>query len=164
MIDDDLGVCGGRNFQDAYGHPASLYSFLAGTRNQRMVTEYQWRAPGEWFAEVYQVYYSEQENAPDAPVGGRLRSKDPEAANMIHNLVDQGHSAQGRPDGTSTPAPGTGTPSHGGFDYYEVLELIDGLARRGRAGRSRYRARRAQAVGSQDESRAQICGPEPRNL
>ncbi|MBN9673078.1 agmatinase [Roseibium aggregatum] len=28
-------------------------------------------------------------------------------------------------------APGTGTPSHGGFLYYEVLELIDGLAQRG---------------------------------
>lgn len=28
-------------------------------------------------------------------------------------------------------APGTGTPSHGGFGYYEVLELLDGLARRG---------------------------------
>lgn len=28
-------------------------------------------------------------------------------------------------------APGTGTPSHGGFLYYEVLELIAGLARRG---------------------------------
>ncbi len=28
-------------------------------------------------------------------------------------------------------APGTGTPSHGGFIYYEVLELIAGLARRG---------------------------------
>ena len=28
-------------------------------------------------------------------------------------------------------APGTGTPSHGGFLYYEVLELLDGLARRG---------------------------------
>lgn len=28
-------------------------------------------------------------------------------------------------------APGTGTPSHGGFTYYEGLELIDGLARRG---------------------------------
>ncbi|WP_150523357.1 agmatinase [Roseibium sediminis] len=28
-------------------------------------------------------------------------------------------------------APGTGTPSHGGFNYYEVLELIDGLAKRG---------------------------------
>ena len=28
-------------------------------------------------------------------------------------------------------APGTGTPSHGGFFYYEVLELIAGLAARG---------------------------------
>lgn len=28
-------------------------------------------------------------------------------------------------------APGTGTPSHGGFQYYEVLELIAGLAKRG---------------------------------
>lgn len=27
-------------------------------------------------------------------------------------------------------APGTGTPSHGGFLYYEVLELLAGLARR----------------------------------
>ena len=28
-------------------------------------------------------------------------------------------------------APGTGTPSHGGFTYYEALELFDGLTRRG---------------------------------
>ena len=28
-------------------------------------------------------------------------------------------------------APGTGTPSHGGFLYYEVLELLDGLCKRG---------------------------------
>ncbi len=28
-------------------------------------------------------------------------------------------------------APGTGTPSHGGFAYYEVLELMQGLSRRG---------------------------------
>ena len=28
-------------------------------------------------------------------------------------------------------APGTGTPSHGGFTYYEVLELCAGLVRRG---------------------------------
>ncbi|MDE4098450.1 agmatinase [Phaeobacter gallaeciensis] len=28
-------------------------------------------------------------------------------------------------------APGTGTPSHGGFLYYEVLEIIDALAQRG---------------------------------
>jgi agmatinase len=29
-------------------------------------------------------------------------------------------------------APGTGTPSHGGFGYYEVLELLGGLAKRGK--------------------------------
>lgn len=29
-------------------------------------------------------------------------------------------------------APGTGTPSHGGFLYYEVLEFLDGLTRRGK--------------------------------
>ncbi|RQW62334.1 agmatinase [Vibrio viridaestus] len=28
-------------------------------------------------------------------------------------------------------APGTGTPSHGGFQYYEVLEVIEQLAKRG---------------------------------
>jgi agmatinase len=28
-------------------------------------------------------------------------------------------------------APGTGTPSHGGFLYYEILELMDGLTKRG---------------------------------
>jgi len=28
-------------------------------------------------------------------------------------------------------APRTGTPSHGGFMYYEILELLDGLCRRG---------------------------------
>lgn len=28
-------------------------------------------------------------------------------------------------------APGTGTPSHGGFLYYEILEFIDGLTQRG---------------------------------
>ena len=28
-------------------------------------------------------------------------------------------------------APGTGTPSHGGFLYYEMLELLDGLTRQG---------------------------------
>ena len=28
-------------------------------------------------------------------------------------------------------APGTGTPSHGGFLYYEVLELLNGLTKRG---------------------------------
>lgn len=29
-------------------------------------------------------------------------------------------------------APGTGTPSHGGFLYYEILEFLDGLSKRGK--------------------------------
>jgi agmatinase len=29
-------------------------------------------------------------------------------------------------------APGTGTPSHGGFIYYEVLELLAGLVKQGK--------------------------------
>jgi agmatinase len=28
-------------------------------------------------------------------------------------------------------ASGTGTPSHGGFFYYEILEFLDGLTKRG---------------------------------
>jgi arginase family enzyme len=28
-------------------------------------------------------------------------------------------------------APGTGTPSHGGFEYYEVLEILQGLVEKG---------------------------------
>jgi agmatinase len=28
-------------------------------------------------------------------------------------------------------APGTGTPSHGGFHYYDVLEILQGLSKRG---------------------------------
>lgn len=28
-------------------------------------------------------------------------------------------------------APGTGTPSHGGFLYYEVLEILQGLVKKG---------------------------------
>ncbi|MEM9494200.1 MAG: hypothetical protein AAGC55_33955, partial [Myxococcota bacterium] len=99
---------GGRNFQSAYGSTTSLYSFDAGVRNQRMVTSYQWRAPGEWFAEAYQVYYAEQESDPNAAVGGRLRSRDPATANMIHNIVDRGHSPQAMAGGGTVAAPGTG--------------------------------------------------------
>ena len=29
-------------------------------------------------------------------------------------------------------ASGTGTPSHGGFNYYEILELLDGIIKQGK--------------------------------
>lgn len=98
---------GGRNFQDSYGSAGSLYSFIAAQRSSRMVTAYQWRAPGEWFAEAYQVYYSEQEAGVGTPVGGRLRSKDAEAAQMISQICDRGYSPQQMSGGTVAKAPGT---------------------------------------------------------
>lgn len=97
----------GRNFQDAYGSPTSLYSFLAAPRTNKKVTDYQWRAPGEWFAECYQVYYSEQEAGPGTPVGGRLRSRDPDAAQMISQICDRGYSPQQMAGGTVARTPGT---------------------------------------------------------
>lgn len=100
-------TAGGRNFQRAYDDQRSLYSFLAAERAARMVTEYQWRAPGEWFAEVYQVYYAEQEQGPNVPVGGILRSRDAAAADMMSNLVDRGHSPQQVRGGGTVKAPGT---------------------------------------------------------
>ncbi len=99
---------GGRNFQKAYpGNMGSLYSFKDSVRASNGVTQYQWRAPGEWFAEVYQVYYAEQETAPDAPVGGILRSRDPSAAEMMTTIVDRGHSPQAMRGGVTEDAPGT---------------------------------------------------------
>jgi hypothetical protein len=101
----------GRNFQDSYGSVYSLYSFKAAVRTARKVTDYQWRAPGEWFAEAYQVYYSETEghapNTPQAPVGGRLRSRDPEAAQMLSQIVDRGYSPQDLRGGGTAKTPGT---------------------------------------------------------
>lgn len=96
-----------RSFQRAYGDAGSLYSFKDSVRASRGVTQYQWRAPGEWFAEVYQVYYAEQENAPDAPVGGILRSKDAQAAEMMSTIVDRGYAPQDMGGGSTAPAPGT---------------------------------------------------------
>lgn len=97
----------GRSFQRAYGGASSLYSFKDTIRQSRGVTQYQWRAPGEWFAEVYQVYYAEQETAPDAPVGGILRSKDAQAAEMMSTVVDRGYTPQDMGGGSTEPSPGT---------------------------------------------------------
>jgi hypothetical protein len=98
----------GRGYQSAYKDDDSLWSYKQAVRNARGVTMYQWRAPGEWFAECYQVYYSEQEQGPNVPVGGRLRSRDPEAANMLSQLVDRGFSPQEMRGDRSHTAQATG--------------------------------------------------------
>ncbi|MBA3539586.1 MAG: DUF4157 domain-containing protein [Deltaproteobacteria bacterium] len=96
-----------RNFQRAYDDASSLYSFNADIKASNRVTKYQWRAPAEWFAECYQVYYAEQETGPDVPVGGILRSKDAPAAALIATIADRGYSPQDMRGGTTAKAPGT---------------------------------------------------------
>ena len=96
-----------RSFQRAYDDADSLYSFKDSIRTSKGVTQYQWRAPGEWFAEVYQVYYAEQETGANTPVGGILRSKDKNAAELMSTVVDRGFSPQDMRGGKTEKAPGT---------------------------------------------------------
>lgn len=116
------GVVGGRCFHQAYSG-SSYYSFLAAARRAHKVSEYQWRAPGEWFAEVYNVYYSDYERS-QTP-GTALRGYDPQTADWFERVVDRGHSlarmtgqATGGGAGTTGgtgPAGGVGgAPSGGG--------------------------------------------------
>lgn len=103
--DGDAKPQGGRIFQRAYDSATGLWSYDWATRQAKELTKYQWRAPGEWFAEVYQVYYSEQETAANVPVGGRLRAKDSEAADLMSSIVDRGYSPQQMTDGSTVAAP-----------------------------------------------------------
>lgn len=46
---------GGRVYHEAYA--GDWYSYALADRASTGVTTYQWRAPGEWFAEIYALYY-----------------------------------------------------------------------------------------------------------
>ena len=105
--DDSWVRIDGRCFQRGYDGADSLFSFDSSARDNHQVTAYQWRAPGEWFAEVYQVYYAEQEKGPASPVGALLRSKDAQAAALISGRVDRGFSPQDMRGGVTQKAPGT---------------------------------------------------------
>ncbi|HWN67830.1 MAG TPA: DUF4157 domain-containing protein [Haliangium sp.] len=96
-----------RNFVRGYGDSNHWWSFSNATMTAHRATDYQWRAPKEWFAEAYAVYYSEQETNPDVPVGARLRSVDQPTANFIAAQVDRGYSPQAMTGGGTRQAPGT---------------------------------------------------------
>jgi hypothetical protein len=96
----------GRNFVRGYGDQNHWWSF-ADAKLAQKATDYQFRAPKEWFADAYAVYYAETETNPNVPVGGLLRSKDPAAADFISAQVDRGHSPQLMAGGTTNAAPGT---------------------------------------------------------
>ena len=82
---------GGRLWQQPY--PRGNYaSFIKGARAAHGVSAYQFRAPGEWFAEAYAVYYSDPDTAPGTQMGTRLRTRDAGTADWFDTNVDKGHS------------------------------------------------------------------------
>lgn len=96
-----------RNFVRGYGDSNHWWSFSHTTMTAHRATNYQWRAPKEWFAEAYAVYYSEQETGANVPVGTRLRGVDQPTADFIAAQVDRGFSPQALTGGGVRPAPGT---------------------------------------------------------
>jgi len=57
---------GGRNYQEPYEWMGWV-SYDRSRRGPTYVSRYQWRAPGEWFAEVYSVYYQPDANGNTGP-------------------------------------------------------------------------------------------------
>ena len=108
----DRADVGGRLYQESYDGGGSYVSFVKAARAQYGVSSYQWRAPGEWFAEAYACYYSDHDLANGTTVGTRLRSRDPQTADWFDANVDNGFSL---PAQTNQPvAPDAGVPPPGG--------------------------------------------------
>jgi hypothetical protein len=112
---------GGRLWQRPYGG-GDYVSFKKDARISHGVSGYQFRAPGEWFAEAYAVYYSDQDTG--THVGTRLRTRDTAAADWFDTNVDKGYSlahekggagggAGGGASGGVARGPGGGTRSGG---------------------------------------------------
>lgn len=89
---------GERIFQEAY--PGDWWSYKQSTRS-RKVSTYQYRAPGEWFAEAYAAYYT-----PSANKGDLLARVDAATKAWFDTNVDPDG---GRPNGSGPP------PSAGDF-------------------------------------------------
>jgi hypothetical protein len=59
-------------------YPAEWYSYALAARAATGISEYQWRAPGEWFSEIYALYYL-----------GKLASTHPMHAWFEQNAKDE---------------------------------------------------------------------------
>lgn len=86
---------GGRIFQEAYS--GDWWSYDPAARS-RKVSTYQYRAPGEWFAEAYAAYYE-----PSANKGDLLGRVDPGTKAWFDANVDPDG---GRPNGAGPPPAG----------------------------------------------------------
>jgi hypothetical protein len=73
-------VLGGRIFEESYDNQWSSYAAEA---RDRKVSKYQFRAPGEWFAEAYAAYYE-----PNPHKGAKLEQADPKTKAWFDKFVD----------------------------------------------------------------------------
>ncbi len=75
---------GGRVYEESYGNDWNSYATAS---RGKKVSDYQHRAPGEWFAEVYATYYEPHDDGP----GALLQGTDPVSRtwfdNNVHNLA-----------------------------------------------------------------------------
>nr|AYM53881.1 hypothetical protein [Kofleria flava] len=85
-------VLSDRIYQEAY--PGDWWSYKQSTRS-RKVSTYQYRAPGEWFAEAYAAYYT-----PSANKGDLLARVDAATKAWFDSNVDPDG---GRPNGSGPP-------------------------------------------------------------
>jgi hypothetical protein len=90
-MNDGGVVLGGRIFEESYDK--SWNSYAAEARS-RKTSKYQFRAPGEWFAEAYAAYY-------EPTVGGqqqgfKLEQVDPETKKWFDSFVDKKQPDRGK--------------------------------------------------------------------
>jgi hypothetical protein len=96
-------LLGDRIYQESYDWPQWVsYKHEARTRK---VSTYQFRAPGEWFAEAYACYYQ-----PPGEKGALLAGRDPATKAWFDANVDPQHGAGGTTPAAPAPAGGTGGP------------------------------------------------------
>ena len=93
------------------GYSSQFFSYIASTRDLFGISGYQFRAPGEWFAEAYACYYSDHDSTNGARPGTRLRTRDSATADWFDANVDNGHSLAEETDQTETAAPTSDTGS-----------------------------------------------------